>query len=130
FNVSVVRDEVKLNWSTASETNNNGFEIQRAFVHDEFGKSPFAPIVFVEGHGTTTEPKTYRYSDNQLKSGVYYYRLKQKDFDGTFEYSQEVMVEVGTPSEFSLLQNYPNPFNPATTIEYLLAELFEVSIFN
>ena len=129
FNVSVIRDDVKLNWATASETNNNGFEIQRAFIHDEFGKSPFAPIVFVEGHGTTTEPKTYSYSDNQLKSGVYYYRLKQKDFDGTFEYSQEVMVEVRTPSEFSLLQNYPNPFNPATTIEYSLAEQAEVSIF-
>jgi subtilisin family serine protease len=128
FNIDVNKDEVILRWSTATETNNNGFEVQRAFLHNEFGKSPYAPVVFVEGYGTTTETRNYSYSDKQLNPGIYFYRLKQMDFDGSFTYSQEVSVEVSIPAEFSLMQNYPNPFNPMTTIEYSLAEKADVKI--
>ena len=128
FNIDVNRDGVILRWSTATETNNNGFEVQRAFLHNEFGKSPYAPVVFVEGYGTTTETRNYSYSDKQLNPGIYFYRLKQMDFDGSFTYSQEVSVEVSIPAEFSLMQNYPNPFNPMTTIEYSLAEKADVKI--
>jgi flagellar hook assembly protein FlgD len=49
------------------------------------------------------------------------YRLKQIDYDGSFDYSQQVAVEVNLiPNEISISQNYPNPFNPSTTIEYSL----------
>jgi subtilisin family serine protease len=128
FSVDVTRDEINLSWSTATETNNDGFEIQRAILHPEFGKSPFTPIAFIKGQGTTTEPNSYLFTDKEIKPGVYFYRLKQKDFDGTFEYSQELIVEVSHPSEFGLLQNYPNPFNPITTIGYTLSEPSEVKI--
>lgn len=128
FTASVIRDEIKLNWSTATETNNYGFEIQRAYLHNEFGKSPFAPVEFVEGYGTTTESKNYTFTDKQLVSGVYFYRLKQMDFDGSSTFSQEISVEIGSPIEFALMQNYPNPFNPVTTIEYSLAEKSDVKI--
>lgn len=128
FSVDIVRDDVILKWSTATEINNEGFEVQRAFLHNEFGKSPYAPISFVQGAGTTTEQQDYTYADKQLQPGVYFYRLKQKDFDGSFEYSQEISIEVSYPSEFSLMQNYPNPFNPMTIIEYSLSERAEVKI--
>lgn len=128
FNAAVSGNNIQISWATATELNNDGFEIQRSFLHSEFGKSPYAPIAFVKGKGTTTELNSYTYSDKQLTPGVYFYRLKQKDFDGTFEYSNEVAVEVLYPSEFSLQQNYPNPFNPATVFDYSLAEKSDVRI--
>ncbi|HSD62646.1 MAG TPA: T9SS type A sorting domain-containing protein, partial [Ignavibacteriaceae bacterium] len=72
----------------------------------------------VEGNGTTTEPKSYSFTDGNVTSGKYSYRLKQINFDGSFEYSKEVEVEVNYKLEFSLSQNYPNPFNPSTMIKY------------
>ena len=70
------------------------------------------------GFGTTTESHTYSFIDSELESGKYLYRLKQIDYDGSFEYSDEVEVEISLPLEYQLVQNYPNPFNPSTTIKY------------
>src|SRR5690606_11557988 len=64
--------------------------------------------------------QNYSFTDKNLTPGTYTYRLKQIDFDGTFEYSSEVEVDFAVPSEFSLLQNYPNPFNPSTKIAFTL----------
>jgi len=114
FTASVNDKDVIMNWSTASEKNNSGFEIQRKTNND------FNTIAFVEGNGTTTELNEYAYSDKNLETGTYYYRLKQVDFDGTSSFSDEIKVEVSAPSEFTLNQNYPNPFNPSTRIKYQL----------
>ncbi|HEX9739258.1 MAG TPA: T9SS type A sorting domain-containing protein, partial [Ignavibacteriaceae bacterium] len=84
----------------------------------EYGVRRWKKIVFVEGKGTTTEIQHYKFTDISLEAGKYSYRLKQIDFDGSFEYSNIVEVEVGIPNEFSLSQNYPNPFNPRTKIKY------------
>jgi hypothetical protein len=81
-------------------------------------KSDWQPITFIKGNGTTTEPNTYYYLDKNLSAGVYQYRLKQIDFDGSFEFSSIVEVEINIPDKFSLEQNYPNPFNPSTSIQY------------
>ena len=76
-------------------------------------------IAFVQGHGNSNSPKYYSYSDKSINlSGKYLYRLKQIDIDGSYEYSDQVEVDLGLPSEFKLSQNYPNPFNPTTTISY------------
>ncbi|MGB5288395.1 MAG: T9SS type A sorting domain-containing protein, partial [Ignavibacteriaceae bacterium] len=82
----------------------------------------------VPGFGTTTEQHSYSYMDANLSSGTYLYRLKQIDFDGTFEYSNEIEIEVYVPASFSLEQNYPNPFNPSTKITFSLAVDSKVSL--
>ena len=115
FNANVQNGSVILNWTTATETNNKGFTVER--IADSLPKE-WKEIGFVPGNGTTTQPRSYSFKDENVSSGTYLYRLKQIDFDGSYEYSNTVEVRVNIPSEFSLSQNYPNPFNPSTTIEY------------
>jgi len=109
--------EVILNWSTVTELNNQGFEIQRKAFGGEF-----ATVAFVKGQGTTTQQNQYSFADKNLDEGKYSYRLKQVDFSGTFEYSKIIEVELSPVLVYSLRQNYPNPFNPVTTIGYALQE--------
>jgi subtilisin family serine protease len=115
---------VTLNWTTETETNNSGFSIERKSVLN----NSWSDVGFVPGFGTTTERKSYNYDDEDLRLGKYNYRLKQIDHDGTYEYSNVIEVDVMAPGGFSLGQNYPNPFNPATTIEYSVPEVSNVSI--
>ncbi|WP_290661571.1 T9SS type A sorting domain-containing protein [Ignavibacterium sp.] len=114
FVASVSGNNVNLNWSTATETNNQGFEIQRS------NGGEYQVVGYVAGHGTTVEPQSYSFIDQNVGTGKYQYRLKQIDYDGKFEYSSVVEVEIVGPKEFSLAQNYPNPFNPSTTIDFTL----------
>jgi|GEM_PF-1404237 len=132
FTANVVDRSVVLNWITATEINNQGFEIERASSLTTTGQEDWATIGFVPGFGTTTEPKSYSHTDQSATSGTYYYRLKQIDFDGSFTYSGVAEVEVSLPTVFSLEQNYPNPFNPATTIEFSLPAdaQVKVSVYN
>jgi len=123
FAASVIGSDVKLLWETATELNNSGFSVER-----KIGSSEFMEVGFVPGFGTTSEPKSYSFTDQNLRSGQYTYRLKQIDFDGTFTYSDEVAVEVIAPASFSLDQNYPNPFNPSTMITFSLAVDSKVSL--
>jgi hypothetical protein len=118
FNAVLNNDVVNLNWTTATEVNNQGFEIQRKL--DEY---EWMTIGFKEGNGTTTEPKNYSFQNNisDVKKSKIYYRLKQIDFNGDFNFSDEVEVS-NFPDVYSLDQNYPNPFNPSTTIEFNLAK--------
>jgi hypothetical protein len=108
-------NDVTLNWSTATEINNSHFEVERS----DDGIS-FLNIASVPGHGTTTETKNYSYKDLNLENGIYYYRLKQVNYDGSFELLNVINVEITSPVRFELSQNYPNPFNPSTIISYRL----------
>ena len=135
FTAILESDNVTLNWQTATEMNNSGFEIERKQVgspQSSVGNQDWNVVGFVPGFGTTTEPKSYSFIDENLSSGKYQYRLKQIDFDGTFEYSNTIDVEITSPTEFSLEQNYPNPFNPSTNIKYTIGsrQFVTLKIFN
>ena len=105
---------IVLNWSTSSEINNAGFDVERKSATGDWQKTGY-----VKGNGTTNENKTYSYKDMNLQTGKYYYRLKQIDYNGNFEYHNLTdMIEVGVPDKFALSQNYPNPFNPVTKINF------------
>ncbi len=113
---------VELNWTTASETNNKGFEVECSIKNSKLKIKNFEPIGFVNGNGTSTELNHYSFKDENLSPGKYKYRLKQIDFDGDFEYSTEIEVEIGLPDKFELYQNYPNPFNPTTRIKFTISD--------
>ncbi len=119
FTAGVNGSNVTLNWSTATETNNRGFDVEKQAESSQNPESnQWVKIGFIAGSGTTTEAKLYSIKDNNVLQGTYSYRLKQIDFNGTFEYSDVVQINVDFTLHFSLNQNYPNPFNPATQIEY------------
>jgi hypothetical protein len=123
FSANVSGSTVGLNWTTATEINNRGFEVQRSA-----DRINFSNITFIPGFGTTTERRNYSFTDNSVTNGKYYYRLKQIDYNGAFAYSDIVEVDVSTPLEFALLQNYPNPFNPSTIISYSVPQSSFVTI--
>lgn len=120
FTAKVSGRSVVLNWTTATELNNSGFEIERKESDDINQNSEWVNIGFVNGNGTSSASHSYTFIDdltlthNQTLS----YRLKQIDFDGSFQYSQVIDVNILNPMEFRLEQNYPNPFNPSTTISF------------
>jgi photosystem II stability/assembly factor-like uncharacterized protein len=121
FSASVQDNNINLHWITASELNNYGFEVQRKIAkHVE--NNNWEVIGFVEGNGTTTELIIYSFYDRNLSEGKYTYRLRQIDYDGTFEYSVEIEVFINSPSAHILEQNYPNPFNPVTKIKFTIPQ--------
>ncbi|MBE2254829.1 MAG: T9SS type A sorting domain-containing protein [Ignavibacteria bacterium] len=125
FSATTDRNNVNLNWTTATEINNSGFDIERKLV----GSESWMKIANIEGNGNSNEPKNYSYSDRNVTTGKYNYRLKQIDYNGNFEYfnlSSEVVV--GIPDKYDISQNYPNPFNPSTKINYDLPFDSKVSI--
>jgi len=117
-------DGVILNWVTASETENAGFEVEQ---RREGGPVLWVSRGFVEGHGTTTETQRYTYRVGALEPGAHVMRLKQVDFDGTAAYSANVSLVVDSPV-YTLYPAYPNPFNPVTTIRYVLPRPADVTL--
>ncbi|NOX18444.1 MAG: T9SS type A sorting domain-containing protein, partial [Chlorobi bacterium] len=127
FSAGATDENVNLNWTTATETNNKGFFVERKSSFAQ-GDNAWNQIGFVEGNGTTSETQNYSFTDKNLSKGKYFYRLKQIDFDGTFDYSSIVEVSVEPVYQYSLEQNYPNPFNPSTKIVYSIKETGNVKL--
>ena len=116
--------EVVLQWLSATETNNYGYEVQRST-----DKVNFETIGFIEGAGTTTSISSYNFTDGDADpNSTLYYRLKQIDYDGKASYSGITEVEAESPMGFKLFQNYPNPFNPETVISFSLPKNLSVKV--
>ena len=141
FTAEVKESKIVLNWETATEINNYGFEIERNHTSNQhlpanLNSGEWERIGFIEGHGNSNTPKKYSFVDTKISEfltnfgsldGILNYRLKQIDLDGKFEYSKIITVKaekvLSLPTEFTLEQNYPNPFNPTTTIAYSIPAL-------
>lgn len=115
---------VLLSWSTASELDNSGFEVQ----HRPAGEESFRALGFVAGHGTTSEAQTYSFRTDGLTPGTHTFRLMQLDFDGLYEYSPEIELTLELPGTHVLTDSYPNPFNPTTQFSLTVARDQEVAI--
>jgi hypothetical protein len=123
FSANAVNGRIFISWGTATEINNAGFSVERSKDNKKFSE-----VAFIKGKGTTTEKSLYSYMDKSALSGKYYYRLKQVDLDGSYNYLKSIEIDLGLPKEFTLDQNYPNPFNPSTTIRFALPTNSRVSI--
>lgn len=119
---------ILVEWETATEVNNLGFNIERKKENEGWIK-----IAFIEAKGTSSISQLYSYKDtDQLVTGIYYYRLKQIDLNGSYRYYDKSKVEIKNPNTFELLQNYPNPFNPVTSIKYIIPKksFIQIKIYN
>jgi len=126
FSASINSVGVELTWSTATEVNNAGFEVQKMV------NGSWTDLDFVSGDGNSNSAKSYSYIDKGALCGTYQYRLKQIDNDGTYKFSQVVEVNsLDQPLSYKI-GNYPNPFNPATTIRFELPEntFVSISVYN
>ncbi len=114
--------KVKLLWRTETEVNNYGFEVERKNPPlNPLQGEEFEKIGFIDGHGNSNSPKSYEFVDKNVLYGKHYYRLKQIDNDGSYQYSDVVELDVPTLQDYAILdQNYPNPFNPETKIRFVI----------
>lgn len=119
--------DIKLQWSTLSEINNSGFYVERKIVSAV--SSSWENIKFIEGYGNSTSLIQYNFTDKNMNAGRYAYRLKQADYNGSYEYynlSGDVII--ASPNNYTLHQNYPNPFNPSTKIDFEIPESGQISL--
>jgi len=123
FNAVDKNYDVNLSWETQMEQNNAGFEVQRSV-----NGSDYSAISFVDGAGESSSKKTYAYTDRNLEPGLYYYRLKQLDRDGTVKFSPVVTATISRRSHIVLYQNFPNPVRNKTTIQYVLPSTMHVNL--
>jgi hypothetical protein len=131
FAAVVSQNNVTLDWTTVTETNNKGFEVERSVINPQSSvtNTEYVKIGVIKGNGTSTEIHSYSFTDKKLSAGKYSYRLKQIDYVGSYKYHNlNEVIDIGIPNKFDLSQNYPNPFNPSTRIQYQVSSPSPVSL--
>ena len=123
FRATTSNSDVLLSWKTETEINNRGFEIQRSN-----NSSDWYPVKFMNSAGDGSITRNYSYTDNSLAPGLYYYRLKQMDFDGKSTFSTTATATVAGKGKTLLFQNYPNPFSGISTIRFDLTKTQKVKL--
>jgi hypothetical protein len=135
FTAQAMSDGVRLDWQTASETNNLGFHVYRSTAKD--GEYVRITPTLIKGHGTDAAPHDYRFLDDTAEEGkTYWYFIEDVDFAGNTDRSDPIAINPngilltswGEIRQTALHQNYPNPFNPETWIPYQLASNASVSV--
>ena len=128
FEGIISNNKTTLTWTTITESNNNGFVVQRKYSNSD----SWEDLGFVEGRGNSTNIIHYSYIDFINEFGIYFYRLKQVDYDGTYTWSNEIEIAFLNPLKFEVYQNFPNPFNPRTIVRVLLPEssYIKVNVYN
>ncbi len=125
FSFELTRNAVRLIWKTSFEINNRGFEVQRS----NDAKANWIVVGFAEGSGNSQTPREYTFQEYLSQMGDYHYRLRQIDYNGSYEYFElQNIITIGVPATFTLEQNYPNPFNPSTSISFSLPEYSRVKL--
>ncbi|MCZ7554877.1 MAG: T9SS type A sorting domain-containing protein [Bacteroidia bacterium] len=126
FSASADNGIVLLRWTTATELNCHGFEVQKA-AHG--GGAEWLALGFVEGAGSTTERRDYFFSDPGTNEGTAFYRLRIIDYDGSFAYSPVVEVRFVTRVlPYTMYPVYPNPATENITVSFTLPEAASVSL--
>ena len=131
FDITTQGHSVALNWTTLSEDNNAGFQVEMAHLVDSQALSPqlnWTQLGFVEGNGSTTERHDYRFNHELSEPGSYRFRLKQVDFDGSFDYSTVLETYIDFAESHILSSAYPNPFTERAHINLILSSDDEVSV--
>ena len=123
--------KVLLEWYTASESNNKGFNIERAVYQSNNNLLKFEKIGFVNGNGTTSLPKKYVFDDAPLGGKKFVYRLKQVNYDGIFKYSESRVINL-FGFDYALYDIQPNPVSSNAIIKYQLPadDNINISIYN
>ena len=128
FRASLDGTAAVLQWETSSETDNAGFEVQRQGPD----ASGYVDEGFVEGAGTTNEPRQYRFRAEELETGEHQFRLRQVDTEGTATLSDPVTVRVRPPRVLSLEARGPNPVRTTAQLSFTVPETqtAQVSLYN
>lgn len=131
FIASTIKNEVILDWVTGNEMNNSHFVLERVKLsrNGSHSDESFSRVAVIPGIGNSNQYNHYKYSDKNLETGKYLYRLNQVDYNGNVQVyllNQEVIV--GVPNKFAMSQNFPNPFNPVTKFNYELPQDLNVSM--
>ncbi len=122
FDAIAYATAIETKWTTASELNNKGFEVERGLSPGEFKK-----IGWVDGFGTSNKAHDYNFIDRDvMPNTIYYYRLKQVDFNGEFSYSPIVAASIKDNTGLFVVS--PNPYSGKTNISYILSQSSEISI--